>query len=104
MPYVITEKCLGERYADCIGVCPVNCIYPGEYNGEVFCVVDPEVCIDCGACLPACPIDAIVPDVDDSPEWAVINADLSPQWKDNAPIETRPEGDPPRKPGNVRVH
>ena len=104
MAYVITEKCLGEQYGDCAQVCPVNCIYPGDYKGEVFMVVDPDVCIDCGACLPACPIDAIVPDVAESPEWAAINAELSGQFKDNPAISPRPAGDPPRKPGNSLVH
>ena len=54
MPYVINQECLGERYADCVDVCPVNCIYPGDYKGEVFMVIDPDICIDCGACLPEC--------------------------------------------------
>ena len=43
MPYVINEKCLGERYASCVAVCPVDCIYPGEYKGEEFMVIDPVV-------------------------------------------------------------
>ena len=62
MSYVVTEKCLGERYATCVAVCPVDCMHPGEYKGEVFLVIDPEECIDCGACLPECPIEAIVED------------------------------------------
>ncbi len=104
MSYVITEKCLGERYADCVEPCPVDCIYPGEYNGEVFMVIDPELCIDCSLCKPACPIDAIVETEDEDPEWAEINAKLSPEWKDNEPVEVRPRDDPPRKPGNVIVN
>lgn len=100
MSYVITEKCLGERYATCVSVCPVDCMYPGEYNGQVFLTIDPEVCIDCGACLPECPIGAIVDTVDADPEYAKINAELSPQWKDNPKVEERPANDPPRKPTN----
>lgn len=100
MPYVITDKCLGERYADCVGVCPVSCIYPGDYQGEVFMVIDPEICIDCGACLPQCPVDAIVASVDEAPEWGAVNAELSPQFKDNPAVEPRPAGDPPRKESN----
>jgi ferredoxin len=60
MTYVITDICLGERYATCVSVCPVDCIKPGEYQGEEFMVILPEVCIDCGLCLPECPIGAIV--------------------------------------------
>lgn len=97
MTYVIGEKCLGERYATCVDVCPVNCIYPGEYKGEEFMVIDPEICIDCDSCLPECPIEAIMTSEDENPEWAKINAELSPQFKDNPPVVPRLAHDPPRK-------
>lgn len=97
MSYVINQECLGERYADCVDVCPVNCIYPGEYKGEVFMVIDPDVCIDCGACQPECPIDAIVASEDEAPEWAAMNKEYSPQWKDNPPVDPRPSNDAPLK-------
>ena len=47
MSYVITEKCLGERYATRVEVCPVDCIHPGEYEhdgdyGNEFMVIDPK--------------------------------------------------------------
>jgi ferredoxin len=100
MAYVITEKCLGERYATCVAVCPVDCIYPGDYQGQEFMVIDPVVCIDCGACLPECPIEAIVETPEEDPEYAKINADLSPQYKGNSPVTPRPSNDPPRKPTN----
>ncbi|MBI4041782.1 MAG: 4Fe-4S binding protein [Deltaproteobacteria bacterium] len=103
MAYVITEKCLGEQYADCVEVCPVDCIYPGAYKAEPFMVIDPELCIDCDACLPACPIDAIVPTVENDPAWAKINAELAPNFKNNPAVPPRPAGDPPRKPGNKLV-
>lgn len=97
MPSVIGEKCLGERYATCVDVCPVECIYPGEYRSEEFMVIDPELCTECAACLSECPIDAIVATEDENPEWAKINAELAPQFKDNPPVEPRPVNDPPRK-------
>jgi ferredoxin len=97
MSYVIIEKCLGERYATCVDVCPVNCIYPGDYKDEEFMVIDPEICIDCGACLPECPIEAIVATEEEDPEWAKINEELSPQFKDNPPVEPRGANEPPRK-------
>ena len=102
MSYVITGKCLGERYATCVSVCPVDCIHPGEYQGEEFMIIDPEECIDCGACLPECPIEAIVETEDQAPEWAEINKDLTPQFKGNPQPEPRPMNDPPRKPENRR--
>ncbi|MCK5548504.1 MAG: ferredoxin family protein [Thermoplasmata archaeon] len=103
MAYVIGEKCLGEKYGLCAEVCPVECIHPGEYKGEELMVVDPDECIDCGACVPACPIGAIAESVDDDPEWAKINAELTPKFKGNPPGPTRAADDPPRKPGNKLV-
>ena len=103
MPYVITEKCLGERYASCVAVCPVDRIHSGEYKGEVYMVVDPETCIDCGQCLPECPINAIVASTDEAPDYAKINAELTPSFKQNPKAEERPKSDPPRKPTNKLV-
>jgi ferredoxin len=98
--YVITGKCLGERYATCVAVCPVDCIHPGEYQGQEFMIIDPEECIDCGACLPECPIEAIVETEEESPDWAVINKDLTPTFKGQPQPTPRPANDPPRKPEN----
>lgn len=100
MPYVITKKCLGERYATCATVCPVDCIHPGTYNNEEFMIIDPEVCIECGLCAPECPISAIVESADTDPEAAQINKDLAPQFKNNPAVTTRPANEPPRKPEN----
>lgn len=104
MAYVITEKCLGERYSTCASVCPVEAIYPGEYKGEVFMVIDPSVCITCGACLPECPIGAIVESEDADPAYAKINAELAPLFKNNPKAPERPKTDPPKKPGNKLIH
>lgn len=100
MPHVITEKCLGERYASCVSVCPVDCIHPGDYKGEAFMIIDPETCIDCGACVPECPINAILPSPDDDPAYAKINAELAATYKNNPKVPERPRNDPPKKPGN----
>lgn len=104
MAYVITEKCLGERYATCAAVCPVDCIKPGVYEAQEFMIIQPDVCIDCGLCLPECPIGAIVENEDESPEWARINAALAPDFDKNPPVAERPRNDPPRKPGNTIVN
>ena len=103
MPHVVTEKCLGEAYANCVEVCPTESFHSGTYKGEPFTAIDPETCIDCGACVPECPIGAIVGSVDESPEWARINAELTPQFKNNPKAAKRPANDPPRKPGNKLV-
>ncbi len=57
MAYVITEKCHGERYGLCAGVCPVEAIFPGTYQGKDFMVIDPALCISCGACAAECRFD-----------------------------------------------
>lgn len=55
MAFVITSPCKDEKAAECIEVCPVDCIEEGE---DMF-HIDPEVCIECGACEAACPVQAI---------------------------------------------
>jgi ferredoxin len=55
MAYVITEACIDIKDRSCIKECPVDCIYEG---GRML-YINPDECIDCGACAPACPTDAI---------------------------------------------
>jgi ferredoxin--NADP+ reductase len=59
MAYVITRLCI--RAGDCVVVCPVACIVPGPTGDPHWPIfyIDPDACIDCGACLPECPADAI---------------------------------------------
>ena len=60
MPFVVTENCIKCKYMDCVEVCPVDCFYVGEN----MLVIHPDECIDCGACVPACPVSAIFPEED----------------------------------------
>jgi NAD-dependent dihydropyrimidine dehydrogenase PreA subunit len=55
MSYVITAPCEGEKFAECVDVCPVDCIE----EGETMFYIDPDICIDCGACQAVCPVEAI---------------------------------------------
>lgn len=103
MPHVIGNKCLGEQYASCVAVCPVDCIHPGDYKGEPFMIIDPDTCIDCGLCVPECPVDAILTNVTADPEFTKINAELAPAFTKNAKVAGRGPTDPPRKPGNKLV-
>jgi NAD-dependent dihydropyrimidine dehydrogenase PreA subunit len=57
MAFVITQPCINEKNSACIDVCPADCIKTSE--SETQCFIDPEECIDCGACESACPVDAI---------------------------------------------
>ena len=107
MTYVITEKCLGEQYADCVAVCPVECIHPVEYQGKPFMIIDPDVCIDCSVCLPECPIGAIVASAGEAPADAEMNKSLAAQAieyeKQHGQATTRPPNDPPRRADNKLV-
>jgi ferredoxin len=63
MTHIITSLCL--RDSGCVDVCPVDCIVPGVPQGETpWYYIDPDTCIDCGACVPACPFNAIFPESD----------------------------------------
>lgn len=63
MTYVITSPCVGVKDLSCVDVCPVDCIHPTGSEADFANVeqlyIDPEECIDCGACEPACPVNAI---------------------------------------------
>ena len=58
MTYIIGEPCIDIKDRSCVDVCPVDCIH--EF--ERILVIDPEECIDCGACEPECPVEAIFPE------------------------------------------
>jgi ferredoxin len=61
MTHIITSLCL--RDSGCVEVCPVECIIPGKPQGEwPWYYIDPETCIDCGACVAECPFGAIFPE------------------------------------------
>lgn len=65
MTYIITEPCVDHKDRSCVDVCPIDCIYEGA--DQLF--IDPEECIDCGACEPECPVDAIFPEDAVPPQW-----------------------------------
>lgn len=61
MAYVITTACIGVMDKSCVDVCPVDCIH-FEEGVDRLLYINPEECIDCGACEPACPVKAIYPE------------------------------------------
>ena len=69
MAYVITDTCTKD--ALCVDVCPTDCIHPKkdepDFEAATQMYVDPEGCIDCGACVPACTSDSILA-LEDVPE------------------------------------
>ena len=66
MTYVITSSCVDVQDQSCVDVCPVDCIH-FEEGVDRMLFIDPEECIDCGACEPTCPVSAIFAE-DDLPE------------------------------------
>ena len=58
MTYIIAEPCIDIKDKSCVDVCPVDCIH----EADRILVIDPEECIDCGACEPECPVEAIFPE------------------------------------------
>ena len=61
MTHIITSLCL--RDSGCVEVCPVECIVPGKPQEQwPMFYIDPDTCIDCGACVPECPYAAIFPE------------------------------------------
>ena len=64
--YIIAEPCIDIKDKSCVDVCPVDCIH----EANRILVIDPEECIDCGACEPECPVEAIFPEDALPDKWA----------------------------------
>jgi ferredoxin len=77
MPYIIAEPCIDVKDTACVDACPVDCIHPKKdesyddgrpgYDDVRQLHIDPTECIDCGACVPVCPVSTIFAE-DDLPE------------------------------------
>ena len=93
MAHVVTSPCFGCKYTDCVVVCPVEAFR----EGEQMLYIEPDVCIDCGACEPECPVSAIFYE-DDVPEdqrpFIELNAQMSktcqPIYEKREPLVGRP--------------
>ena len=66
MTYTVNDKCIMCKHTDCVEVCPVDCFY----EGENMLVINPDECIDCGACEPECPVEAIFEESEIPEEWS----------------------------------
>ena len=80
MTFVIQEACVGVKDAACVEVCPVDCIYevrPQEKYKNLPMFINTDECIDCFACEPECPVDAIRIEDEAEEPWIKINYQLS---------------------------
>src|SRR5687768_11898610 len=76
MAYVVADPCVKCKYTDCVAVCPVDCFYEGKNS----LAINPDECIDCGACEPECPTTAIFEESELPAKWSIykeLNAILS---------------------------
>ncbi len=76
MAYVVTQPCFGCKYTDCVVVCPCESFR----EGEQMLFIDPESCVDCDACVPECPVEAIFYEENVPPQWREfieLNAEMS---------------------------
>ena len=71
--YIIAQPCVDIKDKSCIEECPVDCIYEG--NRMLY--IQPDECVDCGACEPVCPVEAIY-----------YEDDVPSQWKDFSKVNT----------------
>lgn len=65
MAYVICKPCVGTKDTKCRDVCPVDAIQ--ESQDHLY--IDTEACVDCGACVQACPVSAIFKEEDVPSAW-----------------------------------
>jgi len=68
--YVIAFPCVDVKDKSCIEECPVDCIY----EGDRMLYIQPDECVDCGACEPVCPVEAIFYEDDVPEEWSDYTA------------------------------
>ena len=76
MPHIVTERCVDCKHTVCVSVCPVDCFH----EGDTRLWIDPDECIDCAACVPECPEEAIFALEDLPPEYeqdVALNAEKS---------------------------
>jgi ferredoxin len=76
MAFVVTQPCFGCKYTDCVVVCPSECFR----EGEQMLYIAPEECIDCYACVPECPVEAIFHEDNVPQQWRdfiALNAEMS---------------------------
>jgi len=90
MPYVIAAPCIDVMDKSCMEECPVDCIYEG--GRKLY--INPKECIDCGACEPVCPVEAITQDRRVAPEHTEFVEDNRRFFTESLPGRDAPIGTP----------
>jgi NAD-dependent dihydropyrimidine dehydrogenase PreA subunit len=90
MAFLIGAGCIDVADRSCVEVCPVDCIYEG--NRKLY--INPNECIDCGACESACPVSAITFTRVMTPDDVPFAGDNARFFTDILPGRTEPLGDP----------
>ena len=90
MTYVIGAACIDVMDRACVEECPVDCIYEGGRS----LYIHPDECVDCGACEPVCPVDAISYEDDVPDRWDAFIADNERFFSGQLPGLTKPLGSP----------
>jgi ferredoxin len=95
--YIIAEPCIGTKDTNCVDVCPVDCIHPAKgrtyddgrptFDEVPQLYIDPTECVDCGACVPVCPVTAIFP-LDDLPEKSHAYIEINKNYVDGGKFQT----------------
>jgi len=90
MTYVIGSACVDVKHKSCVAECPVDCIYEGART----MYINPDECVDCGACRIACEADAIYYETDLPEDQLPYMADNAAFFGDVLPGRDRPLGNP----------
>jgi NAD-dependent dihydropyrimidine dehydrogenase PreA subunit len=90
MTYVIAEPCVDVMDRTCVDECPVDCIY----EGERMLYIHPDECVDCGACEPVCPVEAIFYEDDLPEQWSIYIEDNARFFSETLPGRDKPLSSP----------
>ncbi len=86
MAYVIAEPCVDVMDRACVDECPVDCIYVGQRS----LYIHPDECVDCGACEPVCPVEAIYYEEDLPERWQIYLEDNARFFTETLATRTEP--------------
>ena len=92
MTHTVCEPCVDCKYTDCVVVCPVECFW----QDDLQLYIDPVDCIDCEACVPECPVEAIFAEANVPAQWTnwtPINAEKSAALKESGTGHITEKGD-----------